>query len=354
MDLSDFEPFKNSVKKVLVTGHTGFKGTWLTLLLEKLGVEVHGLSLAPTAGSLYERINRSGAINEYFVDIRDYEMLQKCVQDIKPDVIFHLAAQPLVLESYRSPLETFQTNVQGTANLLDISFSTSATQLVAIVTTDKVYENNDSGRMFQETDSLKGKDPYSASKVGTESAVAAWQQITEVKGGPKVSSLRAGNVIGGGDYAKERLLPDLIRSLNNQSEILLRNPASTRPWQHVLDPLLGYVMAVQKILTGGEIKSLNFAPDGASLTVKQVADIALSEWGGNQRVKYGAETENIEARTLQLDATKAKSLLGWKPHWTQEDAVRSTVKWWKTVLSEQISAMEACTIDLNHVFINEK
>jgi CDP-glucose 4,6-dehydratase len=161
-------------------------------------------------------------------------------------------------------------------------------------------------------------------------------------------------VIGGGDYAKERLLPDLIRSLKNQSEITLRNPSSTRPWQHVLDPLLGYVMTAQKILNGDEIISLNFAPDGASLTVKQVADIASSEWGGNHEFKFENEAENVEARTLQLDATRAKSLLGWNPRWTQEEAVRSTVKWWKTVLSEQISAIDACKFDLNQVFSNER
>lgn len=353
MDLSDFESFKSSAKRVLVTGHTGFKGTWLTLLLERLGVEVYGLSLAPSDGSLYERMNRTGAINECFVDIRDSQKLKKYIDQIQPNVIFHLAAQPLVLESYRNPLETFQTNVLGTANLLDSAFSSTTVNLVAVVTTDKVYENDDSGKMFQENDSLKGKDPYSASKVGTESAVAAWQQIRKVQGGPKVISLRAGNVIGGGDYAKERLLPDLIRNLNGQTEITLRNPSSTRPWQHVLDPLLGYVMSAQESINGNNFESLNFAPDGASLPVKRVAEIALEEWGGTHLIRTVAEVEKLEAHTLQLDATKAKEIIGWRPHWSQENAVRSTINWWQAVMSGRLSVEDACKDDLDIVLRNE-
>lgn len=350
MELSDFEAFRKSAKKILVTGHTGFKGTWLTLLLEHLGLEVHGLSLAPTEGSLYQRMKRKGVINEYFEDIRYVSNLEKCVKEIRPNIIFHLAAQPLVLESYRNPLETFETNVLGTANLLDTAFKSEVVELVAVITTDKVYANDNSGKMFTETDELKGKDPYSASKVGTESVVAAWQHLSKVENGPKFISLRAGNVIGGGDFAKERLIPDMIRSLSTQSEISLRNPSSTRPWQHVLDPLIGYLMSGQKSLEGHGLESLNFAPDGVSLTVRQVADIVLDEWGIEYPIHLGAGGEQLEATTLQLDASEAKNLLGWQPHWSQEGAIRATAKWWQQVMRDELTAQEACARDIRSLF----
>ena len=198
---------------ILITGHTGFKGTWLTFLLERLNVPVIGLSLEPEKDSLFDRAKRTGVIPEAFIDIREFHAISRFISEHQPSAVIHMAAQPLVLQSYKTPRETFETNVMGTANVLDAAFKTNSVEAVVVVTTDKVYRNDNSGQSFVETDPLAGKDPYSASKVGTESVVAAWQQIAKISGGPKVISVRAGNVIGGGDWAEDRLMPDLIRGL---------------------------------------------------------------------------------------------------------------------------------------------
>ena len=279
MNLSQLPALRSNSGPVLVTGHTGFKGTWLTLLLEKLGVEVVGFSLSPEKDSLFDRAGRTGAIKEVFADIRDYELLNTYITSIKPSAIIHMAAQPLVLESYRLPKETFDVNVMGTVNVLDSAFKTDSVQAIVVVTTDKVYRNDNSGRAFIESDPLEGKDPYSASKVGTEAAVAAWQQIQRISGGPKVVAVRAGNVIGGGDWGDNRLLPDLIRSFSSGQKMAVRNPASTRPWQHVLDPLGGYISALEAILGGEKISSVNFGPDTQSIAVSEVVKIAVETWG---------------------------------------------------------------------------
>jgi CDP-glucose 4,6-dehydratase len=350
MDLDAITPQLDARYKVLITGHTGFKGAWLTLLLEKLGIEVCGVSLNPDCDSLYSRLGRTGKIQEAFIDIRNYEALSGAVAEFKPNVVFHLAAQPLVLESYAKPLETFETNVMGTVNLLDISFKQSTVELVSVITTDKVYKNLNLGKKFKEEDSLGGKDPYSASKVGTEAAVAAWRQLREHKDGPKLLALRAGNVIGGGDFAEARLLPDLIRGFLSGNAIEIRNPESTRPWQHVLDPLAGYVMASNYVLNGNGADAFNFAPDGESLSVKAVAEIAQKTWGEDSKLEVIPSNASLEAATLQLDSNLAKEVLGWRPKWSQEEAVESTVRWWKKVLQQETSPVDACESDLTEYF----
>jgi CDP-glucose 4,6-dehydratase len=249
---------------VLITGHTGFKGSWMTLLLEKLGIEWVGISLQPKPDSLYNSINQKNR-QEYFVDIRNYENLKKIISTIKPKYVIHLAAQPLVLNSYVEPRETFETNVLGTVNLLDTLVMDSSTSKIVIATTDKVYKQKKFKKSFKESDSLGGKDPYSWSKVGTEAVVGAWQQITNTQGGPKIISVRSGNVIGGGDRSQNRLLPDLIKGFITNSSIEIRNPNSTRPWQHVLDPLSGYLLALAK---DTQENTFNFSPSSDSLTVK--------------------------------------------------------------------------------------
>jgi CDP-glucose 4,6-dehydratase len=335
--------------KVLVTGHTGFKGTWLTLLLEKLGIEVCGLSLEPDPNSLYERLGRTGSIQEKFVDIRDFQTLQKSLNEFKPNIILHLAAQPLVLESYATPRDTFETNVMGTVNLLDVGFKQKSVDLISVITTDKVYKNLNEGNKFVEDDPLAGKDPYSASKVGTEAAVAAWRQLRKYQAGPKVISLRAGNVIGGGDFAEARLLPDLIRGFSQSQEVEIRNPESTRPWQHVLDPLIGYVRASSYTLKNDDIEAFNFAPAGESLSVGNVAMIAQETWGEGAQIKVVPSNSALEAETLQLNADLALRLLDWKTEWGQQDAVKSTVEWWLNILKRDLSPRQACEIDLNRV-----
>jgi CDP-glucose 4,6-dehydratase len=236
---------------VLITGHTGFKGTWLTILLEKLGIPTIGYSLKPLQGSLFERAEVTGRIPELFADIRDRNSLNSFIELHKPSCVIHMAAQPLVLESYNNPFETFDINVMGTVNLLETSFNHDFIQSIVVVTTDKVYRNDNSGRKFIETDPLEGKDPYSASKVATEAVVSAWQQISKAQGGPRVISVRAGNVIGGGDFANNRIIPDLVRSIMiEKKDVVIRNPESTRPWQHVLDSLAGYILALEATLLG--------------------------------------------------------------------------------------------------------
>jgi CDP-glucose 4,6-dehydratase len=333
---------------ILVTGHTGFKGTWLTLLLQKLGIPVVGLSLPPTKDSLFTRADRTGQIEEVFQDICDSDSVRKTLAAFKPSAIFHLAAQPLVLESYKSPLETFETNVLGTANLLDAAFREKSVEAIVVVTTDKVYRNNNSGNAFIESDPLAGKDPYSASKVGTEAAVAAWQQISKISGGPKVLSVRAGNVIGGGDWAENRLLPDLIRGFNSRNLVQVRNPESTRPWQHVLDPLQGYVMALEGLLKGESLSALNFGPNFMSLPVREVVEIARKVWAQETTLEYLPQGFGsiAEAQSLQLDSSLAREQIAWAPHWSQEEAIISTVQWWLKVFSASKTPTEACEDNL--------
>lgn len=336
---------------IMITGHTGFKGAWLTFLLEHLEVPTVGYSLAPEPDSLYARANRQGAIPEIYADIRTIDQVEAFIAKHRPAAIIHMAAQPLVLESYKTPRETFETNVMGTVNVLDAGFRSGFVEAVVVVTTDKVYRNDNSGRPFVETDALAGKDPYSASKVGTESAVAAWQQISKISGGPKVVSVRAGNVIGGGDWAKDRLIPDLVRGLASGEPVQIRNPDSTRPWQHVLDPLSGYLMTLEAVLNEKAIVAVNFGPGTESLTVREVVDIAVGEWPQSDAATISFEigTGHIEAKTLQLDSTLGRSLLGWKDSWNQKEAVISTIKWWDKVLNHSAPAREVCQADIFHL-----
>jgi CDP-glucose 4,6-dehydratase len=336
---------------VLITGHSGFKGTWLTLLLEKLDIEVVGFSLSPEKDSLFDRAGRTGAIKEVFADIRDYERLYSCMNSIKPSAIIHMAAQPLVLESYRLPKDTFDVNVMGTVNVFDSAFNTDSVQAVVVVTTDKVYRNDNSGRAFIESDPLEGKDPYSASKVGTEAAVAAWQQIQRTSGGPKIVAARAGNVIGGGDWGYNRLLPDLIRSFSNGQKMAVRNPASTRPWQHVLDPLSGYISALEAILNEELISSVNFGPDTQSIAVSEVVKVAVETWGHGTNIELDGSVQKsaIEAVSLDLNSNYAKNSLEWQPCWSQREAVVSTVQWWDKVLNQGVAPAEACRDDVKRL-----
>ena len=329
---------------LLLTGHTGFKGTWMTFLLEHLEVPVVGYSLAAEKDSLFDRADRTGVIPEAIADIREYEALEQFVDLHKPSTIIHMAAQPLVLKSYESPRETFDINVMGTVNVLDIAFKKDFIKAIIIVTTDKVYRNDNSGRAFIESDPLEGKDPYSASKVGTEAVVAAWQQIAKVSGGPKVISVRAGNVIGGGDFAKDRIIPDLLRSAINGKPVEIRNPESTRPWQHVLDPCVGYLMALEALLQGVELGALNFGPDAESLEVRIVVETSLEffpEIRTNTPLS-AATRASVESKVLGLNPRFAQSCLNWQPRWSQNEAIRLTFSWWKEVLSKNAKIEELC------------
>ena len=333
---------------IMVTGHTGFKGTWLTLLLQELEIPVIGLALEPEEDSLFDRAKRIGSIPEEFIDIRDVSAVNHFVSQYQPSVIIHMAAQPLVLESYKTPRETFEINVMGTTNIMSAAFLVPSVMAVGVVTTDKVYHNDESGKAFLETDALAGKDPYSASKAATESVVKAWQQIARVAGGPRVLALRAGNVLGGGDWAEHRILPSLIRAFEDQSTIELRSPNSTRPWMHVLDVLYGYLLALENGIKGNITEAFNFGPNSTSLTVRRIAELSQSAWP--YPVKITTQNDSIfkdfEAGSLSLNSTKAEQTLGWSPVWSQEQAVISTVEWWDKVLNKAVSPFDACLNDI--------
>jgi CDP-glucose 4,6-dehydratase len=336
----------NSINEpVLITGHTGFKGSWMTQLLDMLGIEWVGLSLQPKPESLYKSINQKNK-REYFADIRNYEHLKKIINTINPKYVIHLAAQPLVLNSYIEPRETFETNVLGTVNLLDALVTNSSTSKIVVATTDKVYKQKKIKRSFNESDSLGGKDPYSWSKVGTEAVIGAWQQISKTQGGPKIISVRAGNVIGGGDSSQDRLLPDLIKGFISNSCIEIRNPKSTRPWQHALDPLSGYLLA---LATDTKATAFNFSPNSKSLRVEKVTKIAQTAWGDHSQVNFGNIEDTLETKSLSLKSVKAKKELKWHSIWTQEESVVSTVEWWKNVTKKSLSPSEACMKDISEL-----
>jgi CDP-glucose 4,6-dehydratase len=346
MDLPLGQRLRELPGPLMITGHSGFKGTWMTLILEQLNIKVVGYSLVAEKDSLFDRTKRIGSIPEKFEDIRDCATLESFIDLHKPSAIIHMAAQPLVLESYKSPRETMDVNVMGTANVLDIAFKKEFIKAIIVVTTDKVYKNDNSGKAFIESDALEGKDPYSASKVGAEAAVAAWQHISGVLGGPTVISVRAGNVIGGGDWGENRLIPDIIKGYIQNKEILIRNPDSTRPWQHVLDPLTGYIMALEYALTGFKPLTFNFGPDEKSLTSLELAKIGNKILNFNFDVSSVKAPGNLEAGILELNPGLAKEVLGWQPSFSQEDAICITFQWWEQVLSNQLTPYQACINDI--------
>jgi CDP-glucose 4,6-dehydratase len=332
---------------VLVSGHTGFKGAWLTLLLESLGVQVVGYSLPPTEDSLFRILKREGKIEEKFGDIGELSELKHFISQTKPCAIIHLAAQPLVLESYRQPIATFNTNVMGTVNILESAFTEKSIKVVGAITTDKVYQNFNLGRKFIETDPLRGKDPYSASKVGSEAAINAWQHIQKLSGGPRVLSLRAGNVIGGGDMAPNRLIPDLIRAFQNGNEVKIRSPKSTRPWQHVLDPLVGYIIAIEKAFSEIEFDSFNFGPTEKSMPVIDLIRIFEETIGSNVKVTIEEEISDIESIALDLDSNRAIETLKWSPLCNQIEAIEMTFNWWESVLVGGVNPETATNKDIS-------
>ena len=356
MDLVVGQRLKKLPGPVLVTGHTGFKGTWLTLLLQHFNIPVIGLSLDPEKDSLYDRASRVGSIPEEFLDIRNTKSLTDFITMHEPSAIIHMAAQPLVLESYRTPRETFETNVMGTVNILEAAFKTASVEAVVVVTSDKVYRNDNSGRSFNEQDPLEGKDPYSASKVATEAAVASWQQIAKITGGPRVISVRAGNVIGGGDWSKNRLVPDLIRGLISGETVQIRNPESTRPWQHVLDPLHGYLLALEAILNGEDFLSLNFGPLDKSMSVREICQEMKFE--RRFRNKLSLEFQNLpddkESIVLGLDTTKACKLLNWQQHWSQKQSIARTLDWWADLIVEGKSPSAICKSQIERYLESSK
>lgn len=321
-------------RTVLVTGHTGFKGAWLSLWLNELGAKVVGIALAPnTTPSLYSQLGLERLIDSRLGDVRDAALLEKTMREVRPEIVFHLAAQPLVRRSYVAPSDTFSTNVQGTVNLLDAVRGTDSVRVCQVITTDKCYENHEMERAYREDDRLGGRDPYSASKACAELVVSSYRESFFGDGAASVSSVRAGNVIGGGDWAEDRLVPDCIRALAAGRTAVVRNPGSVRPWQFVLDPLAGYLrLAARQLGEGaGFSEAWNFGPDPEdSRTAAQVADVVVRAWGsGRWDAPAAAIAAPHEAGQLRLDSGKARERLGWRPACGVEDALNRTVAWYR-------------------------
>ena len=320
-----------SKTKVLVTGHTGFKGGWLTLLLTSLGAVVCGYALEPeTRPSLFHAAGIASSCRSEIGDIRDREKLTAVVRDFKPDVVFHLAAQAIVRASYRDPIETYSTNVMGLITVLEVLRETSSVRHILNITSDKCYENREWAWGYRETDAMGGFDPYSSSKGCAELVTASWRRSFFAPTGVNLASARAGNVIGGGDWADDRLLPDFIRSIDAGQELVIRSPRATRPWQHVLEPLSGYVLLAEALLSGQSnlADGWNFGPAMESVRdVEWIARKLCEYWGGAARMSISGDASFHEARNLMLDSSKARLELGWRPVWSVDRAIARIVDW---------------------------
>lgn len=339
-------------KRVVVTGHTGFKGSWLVCWLKKMGAQVTGYSLAPeTQPSLFTEVEKDLKIESVIGDIRDLDSFSRCLQKADPEIVFHLAAQPLVRYSYEKPLETFQTNIIGTANLLEISRRLKNLKAVVVITTDKVYENEEWVWAYRENDALGGYDPYSSSKACTEIVTTAMRrsffQSPETAG---VATVRAGNVIGGGDWAGDRIVPDVVRAFQKGDVVRLRNPQAIRPWQHVLEPLSGYLMLAQNLVQGERdvyCSAWNFGPESQNaVPVEKLVSLLASYWPG---VRWEIDQGNHphEAFYLKLESSKAKQLLEWYPKWGIEKTTQMTMDWYRAFYKKEASAFELCASQIN-------
>ena len=358
-------------RRVLLTGHTGFKGSWLALWLLRLGADVMGVSLEPpTSPSLFAQLQLAslaeqgdprlpGRLRDRRCDLRDGAALRDLVDEQRPQLVLHLAALALVREGYRDPLGSWSTNVMGSLQLLEAVRRLAEPCAVVVVTTDKVYANGERGEPFREDDPLGGHDPYSSSKAALELAVASWRlsycgRAPHQNPGLVLATARAGNVIGGGDWGPERLVPDAIRALQQGQPIVVRNPRSVRPWQHVLDPLAGYLLLAEQLSLSLEPgleppavfpESLNFGPDGADQrSVEELVEELLRHWPGSWRAVREAQAPR-ESERLLLDATRARQRLGWRPRWDFAEAVGQTVRWYRAV-DQCRPALELCLSQL--------
>ena len=320
-------------KRVLITGHTGFKGAWLSQALLNLGADVFGYALnPPTQPNLYSLAKIDSNINSVIADIRGLDKLKAVFETVKPEIVFHLAAQPIVKQGYKNPVETYSTNVMGTVNLLECVRITDSVKSVVNVTTDKVYENKEWCWGYREDDRLNGLDPYSNSKSCSELVTYSYIQsfFKEIK--LPISTMRAGNVIGGGDFAPNRIIPDCIRSVLQKQKIIVRNPYSIRPYQHVLEPIMAYLLVAKRQYENFNIASCyNIGPDDKDcITTGELVDIFCNKWGDGASWLHQSEINAPhEANFLRLDSSKIKKVLGWKPKWNVNTAIEKTVEWTK-------------------------
>lgn len=322
-------------KRVFLTGHTGFKGGWLSLWLASMGAKVTGYALAPnTTPNFFEVAKVAGDLEQsHIANIRDLEKLQKAMADARPEILIHMAAQPLVRHSYVNPIETYATNVMGTVNLLECVRSINTVRAVVVVTTDKCYQNREWVWGYREDDALGGFDPYSSSKACAELVTSAYRQSYfegRSESSVAIASARAGNVIGGGDWSEDRLIPDAIRAFEANRPLIIRHPQATRPWQHVLEPLSGYLILAQVLHKHGLEYSgaWNFGPlDQDARSVREVVELLIEQWQGTASWHPDQKTHPHEAHFLKLDCSKANHYLGWHPKWNLGQAIEKITQW---------------------------
>ena len=326
-------------KNIFITGNTGFKGSWLSYILKSYGANVYGYALKPKDESIYNILNVKQGIHQTIDDIRNIDSLSTAIKKANPEIVFHLAAQAIVKDSYEDPHKTFETNVMGSVNILQSIRNSETIKSLVFITSDKCYENKEWVWGYRENDQLGGKDPYSASKAAAELVFYSYlKSFFEMRNDLNIASTRAGNVIGGGDFASDRLVPDCIRSVKEKTNVTLRSPHSTRPWQHVLEPLSGYLL-LSKRLYENEISyegSWNFGPNSDEIgSVDTVARSILSNFQDIYVKHEIVENAVYEAGLLQLNCDKAKSQLGWRPKWGLEQTIKETALWYKTYLEDK-------------------
>ena len=340
-------------KKVFLTGHTGFKGGWLTLWLKSLGADVMGYSLAPnTTPSLFEELKINSLVKSVFGNILDREKLNKTMTEFNPDIVFHLAAQPIVRLSYAEPVSTYETNVIGTLNVLEAARLCPNVKAFVNITTDKCYENKEVAHGYKEDEPMGGHDMYSSSKGCVEIMSSSYRRSFLNGGKPyAMATARAGNVIGGGDWALDRLIPDCVRFINESKPIEIRNPVAVRPWQHVLEPLSGYLLLGQNLLEAGDkyAEGFNFGPNEESvLTVADVAQRTVKYYGKGE-VLVSKKDDLHEANLLMLNIEKAEEVLGWTPVFTADEAIKNTVDWYKNFYDSKNELEEMLNFTLNQI-----
>ena len=343
-------------KRVFLTGHTGFKGSWLSLWLFSLGANVRGYSLNPlTQPSLFSEAKIDSIAESHIGDIRDQDTLQESMVSFKPDILIHMAAQPLVRYSYDEPIETYEVNVIGTAKVLEVARGCSNLKAIINITTDKCYENDGRTKGFKENDPMGGYDPYSSSKGCAELVTSSYRRSFLQDQGIGLASVRAGNVIGGGDWADDRLIPDILKSFENGSSVIVRNPLATRPWQHVLEPLSGYLVLAQKLYQNPKeyAEGWNFGPNEQDVKpVEWILDKMVSKWP-NSSWELDKGSSPHEADFLKLDISKAKFKLGWNPLWSLSDTLEKIVNWHQAWLNQEdmqtvcLEEIEEYTKDMN-------
>lgn len=343
------QPFWQN-KRVYITGHTGFKGSWLSLWLQSMGAEVKGYALAPvTTPSLFDVANVADNIESDIGDIRNLEQLRSSMVSFNPDILIHMAAQPLVRLSYKAPVETYETNVMGTVNVLEVARACPNLKSIVSVTTDKCYENKEREQGYGEDEPMGGHDPYSSSKGCAELVTSAYRRSFLQEKGVGLASARAGNVIGGGDWSDDRLIPDILSAFEKGDPVIIRNPKSTRPWQHVLEPLSGYLVLAQKLYEAPKLyaEGWNFGPhEDDAKPVDWILNKMVESWEGNASWALDKGAHPHEAGFLKLDISKAKSELDWQPTWHLEATLKKIIQWHQAWLNHE-DMQVACLNEIN-------